>query len=154
MSTIDHVQAQNEQLILCRELAKKLHKDQKYGHQPYYDGHLSPVANKAYSLWLMFDSSAHLTHTLCAAYLHDSVEDGHTTFEGLEDAGVKTMVVNAVRILTRPVDMSYEDYIERIVGDYPVARIVKLADLICNLTSGPTPDQVIKYTNALKILTR
>lgn len=63
-----------------------------------------------------------------AAVLHDVLEDTSATERELLDAGVAPDVVAAIKLLTRPHDSTYEDYIERLSGDR-IAREVKIADL-------------------------
>src|SRR4051812_13418936 len=62
------------------------------------------------------------------ALLHDTVEDTNVTFAQLEAEGFAPDIISAVRLLTRDDDVSYDDYIARIMAD-PVAIEVKLADL-------------------------
>lgn len=76
-------------------------------------------------------------HVVAAAYLHDVVEDGHTTFTELHSSyEFPVMVVALVRILTRRSTESYDEYIER-VARHPEASAIKRANLIENMSTLP-----------------
>ena len=62
------------------------------------------------------------------ALLHDVVEDSAWTLEDLRMEGLPEEVVQAVGILTKHRDESYEEYLMH-VKQNPLARQVKLADL-------------------------
>ncbi|MDZ5564607.1 hypothetical protein [Enterococcus cecorum] len=62
------------------------------------------------------------------ALLHDVVEDSAWTLEDLRMEGLPEEVVQAVGILTKNRDESYEEYL-MYVKQNPLARQVKLADL-------------------------
>ena len=66
------------------------------------------------------------------AVLHDVVEDTPLTLEDLRAEGFNTEVVEAVRLVTKLDDVSYEDYIDALAHN-PLARTVKLADLRHNI---------------------
>ena len=53
--------------------------------------------------------------------------------------------------LDKTVYSSYSEYI-RSVGQYPLARAVKIADLIDNLGHKPRKNNIQKYLDALKEL--
>ena len=65
------------------------------------------------------------------AVLHDVLEDTPTTLADLVRAGFNLKILAALLALSRKRDESYEDFVVR-VGDDPLARIVKLADLADN----------------------
>jgi hypothetical protein len=66
------------------------------------------------------------------ALLHDVLEDSDISADDLRDAGIPAAVVSALEALTRQLDESYEDFVERL-GENPLARAVKLLDLQDNL---------------------
>ncbi|MEM7734732.1 MAG: HD domain-containing protein [Deinococcota bacterium] len=66
------------------------------------------------------------------AVLHDVVEDTPLTLEDLRAEGFNTEVVEAVRLVTKLEDVSYEDYIDALAHN-SLARTVKLADLRHNI---------------------
>jgi len=72
---------------------------------------------------LMYD-----TQLATIAVLHDVIEDNEDyNIENLEDEGFSTRVTNALALLTHGTE-SYEDYIDRITGNYDAIR-VKRKDL-------------------------
>jgi len=65
---------------------------------------------------------------VCAALLHDVVEDTNITFEDLEKEGFNNKVIDALKLLTHDDDTPYMEYVKKIkLND--IARKVKLADL-------------------------
>lgn len=67
-------------------------------------------------------------YSTCAALLHDVPEDTDMTAEDLLEEGFPEEVVEAVRYLTHEPGTDYFDYVRK-VGQNPIARKVKLADL-------------------------
>lgn len=95
---------------------------------------------------------------VCAALLHDAVEDGGCTLEDLRKAGMPNEVVEAVRCLTRNRQTHYLDYIAALRKN-PIARRVKLADLAHNSdlnrldnVTGQDRRRVLKYRMAQAVL--
>lgn len=99
--------------------------------------------------------------TVCTALLHDVVEDTDVTFEELEQEFPEE-VINALRLLTHKKGTDYYEYIERI-GNNPVARAVKLADIEHNSDTSRITDKnavsaekfmhwKYKYSTARRIL--
>ena len=85
------------------------------------------------------------------AWLHDVLEDSRWTANALEVAGIPKVVVDAVVLLTRPAGYTYGGYIARLAND-PLARRVKMADLLDNLSDAPTLSQIERYSRALGFL--
>ena len=97
------------------------------------------------------------------ALLHDAIEDapGSTvdTPEEMEefirgsiqDPHSGQVVIDAVKALTHEKNAPYTDYVVGLL-DNPLALKVKLADMIHNLSSTPTPRQKQKYLIALEKL--
>ena len=98
------------------------------------------------------------------AMLHDVIEDG-PTYSGLtrrqlfrmvkdaipDDSVAQKSIMDALRIMThskrrQPV---YEDYLHTVFNN-ELAAIVKISDLIHNLSHNPSERQIIKYRDALK----
>lgn len=96
---------------------------------------------------------------VCAALLHDVVEDTGESFSGLRLEGVPEVVIGAVDALTRREGETYETYVSRVSGN-PIARRVKEADLICNMDlsrlgrapSATDLERLDKYRRALRLL--
>ena len=92
------------------------------------------------------------------ALLHDVVEDSAWTLEDLRMEGLPEKVVQAVGILTKNRDESYEEYLMH-VKQNPLARQVKLADLkhnsdlsrLANVTDRDRK-RVEKYQKAIAFL--
>ncbi len=100
-------------------------------------------------------------YTVCAALLHDVVEDTDITFEQLAEEFPEP-IITALKLLTHDKDTDYFDYV-RALKDNPIASAVKLADLAhnsdpqrCALVNDPTgraESRMQKYAEAKRILT-
>lgn len=66
------------------------------------------------------------------ALLHDVLEDSELSEEDLLQAGIPEHICAAVATLTRQLDETYEEFIERIAAD-DLARAVKILDIQDNL---------------------
>ena len=87
-----------------------------------------------------------------AAWLHAVLEYTSLTSEDLIKQGVSIDIVQIVECLTHLPDESYVSYLKRILSD-PIARAVKRADLMDNLSNLPKGDhRQDKYELALYIL--
>jgi len=98
------------------------------------------------------------------AMLHDVMEDGPAQ-SGLtrrqlfrmvkdaipDDSYAQQSIMNALRVMThsKRTHPVYEDYLELVFSN-DLAAIVKISDLIHNLSHNPSPRQIIKYRNALQ----
>jgi len=133
----------------AQEIATKAHEGQfrRDGVTPYIK-HPEEVASffhKGTSLWQI-------------AWLHDVLEDTSWTENDLREAGIEYFVIEAVKLLTHRKDVSYEGYIQLLIEDLGLtaaadcAKKVKLIDIAVNLGDSPTPKQVKKYAEALKVL--
>lgn len=96
------------------------------------------------------------------AVLHDSLEDGPRA--GLTEEELRQIIRGSI---TDPRDLAeieealdlmthdksvhpiYADYLRRVFSN-PLSSIVKIGDLIHNLSHNPKDSQIIKYNNALK----
>lgn len=98
------------------------------------------------------------------AMLHDTMEDGpaqsgltrRQLFRMVKDAipggtNAQQLVMNALRVMThsKRTHPVYESYLELVFSN-PLAAIVKVSDLIHNLSHNPSERQIIKYQNALQ----
>ncbi len=99
--------------------------------------------------------------TVCVALLHDVAEDTDITIEQLEKDFPKE-VTEALKLLTHNAGTDYFEYI-RAIKNNPVAKAVKVADLIHNSDQSRITDGEAvsaekleywnkKYTKALQIL--
>jgi (p)ppGpp synthase/HD superfamily hydrolase len=87
--------------------------------------------------------------------LHDVIEDGRDTAQGLIEKGIDANLVQILEdVLTHKKGESYEDYIIKIreasknSKDINIVN-VKIADILANLTDSPTKNQKIKYSKAI-----
>lgn len=93
------------------------------------------------------------------AVLHDVVEGSDITIDELRLAGFNEAILDAVQLLTRADEVSYEDYTKNIKNN-SLATSVKKADLNDNMNmarlSGPNNSdskRLEKYKRALQVLT-
>ncbi|MFA6355400.1 MAG: HD domain-containing protein [Candidatus Paceibacterota bacterium] len=87
---------------------------------------------------------------MAVAYLHDIIEDGKATRDELEEMFGVT-VAQYVKLLTHNPKKDYFEYIRKIKSFGYGVEIIKLADILDNLSDSPTEKQVKKYSKALKI---
>jgi (p)ppGpp synthase/HD superfamily hydrolase len=88
---------------------------------------------------------------IAVALLHDILEDTDTRVIHLFNAGLPRDVIDTVVMLTKAEDCSYGDYIAAI-NRHPIARKVKIADIMDNISDTPTERQILKYARALVVL--
>ena len=87
---------------------------------------------------------------ITTAILHDTLESG-ATIEQLIEQGFSEDIINAVKLLTLDKNKSYIENI-RFLKTNEIARSVKIADNLANLSDSPTDKQILKYAKSLKIL--
>ena len=85
------------------------------------------------------------------AYLHDVLEDTKTTMHDLIQAGFSTDIINAVLALSKLNGIDYDEYL-LLVKQNHLAREVKIADMLSNLSDAPTDKQIKKYAKGLAFL--
>lgn len=128
------------------EFAKEIHEGQKdKGGNPYYQ-HLQAVAE-----------NVETDLEKAVAWLHDSVEDGKTTFKEIEGK-FGNEVSSLVALLTKQKGDEYFQYLEQLSKN-PIARKVKLADLHHNSQLSRLPkvtqkdlERLEKYRKAIEML--
>lgn len=129
----------------CAALARFLHAEDYDKHgKPYFE-HCSRVSNGI---------DKQLLDARCAAFLHDTVEDGKTSLSTLLALNIPSRVVELVEILTRDDGETYADYINRVAKDRD-AIAIKLSDLSDNQDPlrGPLPEGLVKrYAKAQTLL--
>ena len=97
-----------------------------------------------------------------SALLHDSMEDGLDLgnfkdedeliafmLDAIPDEKIANRVIEVVSLLTKRKNAPYDSYITEIMGDSD-AIIVKLADMLHNLSDNPSPRQIVKYGKAVR----
>jgi (p)ppGpp synthase/HD superfamily hydrolase len=94
------------------------------------------------------------------AWLHDVVEDTPVTFDDLRAEGLSETAIEAVAVLTKGENESYEAYLERVAAN-PIAKAVKLADLKHNMDTtrlktidDKTRARLEKYKLAFSLLSK
>lgn len=121
-----------ELLTLAIDVATRAHEGQlDKGGRPYF---LHPQAVAA-----SLDAAEHKV----IAYLHDVCEDSSVTIEELRALGFPKSITDAIDVLTRRRETSYEEYI-RLVKKNKSARCVKLADLRHNMDMTRIPNPTCK----------
>lgn len=125
----------------ARGLAIKAHAGQfrRDGKTPYIN-HVGDVASRVSG-----------TYRVAVAWLHDVFEDTKLTEADLREIGFPEPIVTAVSVLTKHPGEDYDRYIYNVKADV-LARTVKIADILSNLSDTPTAKQVKKYARALTIL--
>ncbi|MFA5132530.1 MAG: HD domain-containing protein [Candidatus Paceibacterota bacterium] len=116
------------------EFAKIAHGDQKYGDKPYFQ-HLLEVG-MAVTLSKMHYKHVGDDEVICAAFLHDVLEDTEVTRKQLiEEFGVK--VADLVFAVTDEPGISRKEKkaktLLKIAGAGDAATLIKLCDRICNM---------------------
>lgn len=82
----------------------------------------------------------------------DSVEEMETLIRGsIQNPEAGYIVTDAVRALTHEKNSPYSDYVAGLL-DNELALRVKLADMVHNLSSSPSPRQKAKYAHAVSMI--
>ena len=127
-------------IIKAYEFAKNKHEDQLRKSGEPYIIHPLEVANILADLEL--DDA-----TICAALLHDVLEDTETSEQDLIDI-FGTDIVSKVKILSRTDDEDYKSYINRLCIDDTIMK-VKLSDIEDNLRDGCPESSRKRYFDAM-----
>lgn len=127
---------------LAREVAEYAHKGQyrRDGITPYIE-HPAKVALRV---------KEQGEEAIACAYLHDVIEDTTIT-EKMLRLTFPDSVVDAVVVMTKKKGVSYEAYLAGVKAN-PIARKVKIADMLANLADAPTDKQIVKYAKGLLYL--
>lgn len=143
------------QIEKAKAFAQEIHKGhfRRDGVTPYFS-HLEAVVKNCNDLLnLNFSAGLYIGNNddiISAAWLHDSVEDGKTNLQDIEtNFGVGVRIL--IQLLTHNKGEDYFDYIRR-ANKFADSRMIKIADVLANLADSPTQKQLVKYTEALKIL--
>jgi len=85
------------------------------------------------------------------ATLHEILEDSPITLNDLERKGFSNNILEAVSCLTKDNHQSYSAYINGIKNNN-LARLVKIQDILDNISDTPSTKQIRKYSEALLVL--
>lgn len=129
----------------ARLLAFDKHKGQfrRDGVTPYIE-HVKRVAQRV-------RKKHNCEKTETVAWLHDILEDTDVTAKDLLNLEFDVEIVSAVVALTKKDGIVYYNYIYNINSN-PLAKKVKIQDILDNLSDDPTNYQIKKYSKALLIL--
>lgn len=124
------------------EFATIAHTGQKRKTGEDFITHPITVSRIATKIWIenFPGLSDKLDNLKCAALLHDVVEDTNYTLDDISKLTDTNLdILEAVRLLTKEDEISYTDYIIRIIeSESLIAMVVKIADTTHNLSTWPT----------------
>lgn len=109
--------------MIYTELTKKAMRIAYDAHHGQVDKSGQPYVFHPYHLAEQMEDEI----TVCAALLHDVVEDTEVTFEELERE-FPAEIINVLKLLTHDDDEDYFEYVKRIKTN-PAAKKIKLADI-------------------------
>lgn len=134
---------ETEQINKAIEFARNAHSGQyrRDGVTPYFN-HIESVTKRV---------EKHGYKAIIVAALHDIIEDTNITAADLFYAGFDADVIIAVELLTKKEGVNYFDYLKAIKNNV-LAKTVKIADMISNLSDDPTDGQIYKYARGLQFL--
>lgn len=132
-----------KQLNIATNIAYEAHRNQfrRDGKTPYIE-HVKSVVGRL---------RGQPNEVIATAWLHDVLEDSDWMPSDLEKAGICREVVHAVVTLTHTKACKYESYLQ-LISEEPIARTVKIADMLSNLADSPTDKQIVKYAKGLLVL--
>ena len=131
---------------IAKKFATKSHSSEfrNDGVTPYIS-HCRDVAQRVANSYRSIDDE------VAAAWLHDVCENCGVTNNDLLEIGMPYHVVRAVEILTKRPEQDYKEYLEGVIQN-PIARKVKIHDMLSNLSDSPSRKQVKKYAEGLVFL--
>ena len=110
--------------MLYTDLTKKALRLCFEAHRDQFDKSGLPYVFHPFHLAEQMDTE----ETVCAALLHDVVEDTAYTLEDIAAMGFPKSVTDALALMTHDDAVPYLEYVAKL-KDNPIARRVKLADL-------------------------
>ena len=141
------------------EYVKAKHSGQtRWNGKSYFDEHCVVVSRHAVKLYTdlkigtVYAYGLELQNIWATGLGHDLLEDTNATFEEIEKLTNKN-VADAIHCLTKKQDEKYSEYIIRIKdsGNF-IAKLVKLADLECNMSDLKPGSMKDKYELAHYII--
>mgnify|MGYP001163723811 FL=1 len=122
-------------MIKPREFAKKKHRGQlrKNGKTTTFS-HLKDVVNNLKKMKVSDKD------TICAAWLHDTIEDTDTDFDTIKDEfgiNVAKIVVSVTKDNRLSKKQREEKYLKDLKASNTKAKLVKIADILANVNDAP-----------------
>jgi len=136
----------------AKEFAIKAHGNQKYGKMPYVY-HLQQVVNKLID-WRDLGQLEITDEHLAVAWLHDVLEDTNVSYQELSSK-FDEFISDSVLDLSKNYYSDLDNYISDI-KENTIARLVKMADTMCNLEASILSGEmkrINKYSKQLALLT-
>jgi (p)ppGpp synthase/HD superfamily hydrolase len=131
-------------LLAAEDVARTIHAGQERRDGKPYITHIEAVV-----AMVEHHADPHLT---AVAWLHDVIEDGGVNgAQALTNKVFGLRIPDAVRALTKVEGEAYDAYLKR-VADNRMAVIVKVADMIHNLSDSPKDETRKRYAAGLKYL--
>ncbi len=135
----------------AKRFATEKHKGQfRFDGVTPYINHPEDVARRVAET---LDKDGMMESYVIAALCHDLIEDVSVTEDDLREAGFPEESILAIKILTKTPGEDYFEYLKK-VKENPIARKVKICDMLSNLSDSPTKRQVKKYAEGLSFLLR
>lgn len=130
------------------QIAKRAHEGQTRNDKttPYFV-HPLAVAKR-------LSDAGESAEVVAAGFLHDVLEDTPVSVCDMQAHGIPESVIEAVRLLTKKKGaekISNRAYIAAISGNV-IARKVKIADMLHNLSDKPSNRQILRYARGLLVL--
>jgi len=116
-------------IIEAELFAKDKHRNQKYGNEPYTK-HLEAVVTRLKAIGITDED------VLCAAWLHDTIEDTGTTFDEIYQRfgrNIAVLVSSLSKNTSLPKKEKERQYIEQLKNAPWQAQLIKLCDISSNL---------------------
>ncbi len=141
----------SERVDKAWSLAKEVHGNQKRKSGKPQMYHIEEVVKVLKEMGIKEENF------IITAILHDVLEDCELEkFEYCYDKILETFgreILSNVLALTH-LDGSYSKYIKDLIVEYPNLTIIKLADMIENVTETPSEKQLKKYRKAFPLLVK
>lgn len=140
---------------IAKSIAEEAHKDQyrndkKTPYMSHIEGVVEILRNTQKFIEDINEFALINDEVYAVAYLHDTLEDTNVTEEMLREK-LPFKVVEAVKTLTRKENQSYDEYLVN-VSIHRLSRIVKIADMLHNLTDSPSKNQKARYIKGIMYL--
>lgn len=127
----------------AEQLARKAHEGQfRFDGVTPYIKHPEAVAESV---------RGYGAQAVAIAWLHDVLEDTSYNAESMRKEGISEDVIMAVGVLSKRSGEDYGSYLMR-VRSFPVCCLVKIHDILHNLSDSPSRNQVKRYAAGLKFL--